>query len=157
MAVCPHYSLDDSMCNLKETPTWVSGYGSCKVDNPCGIHWYRKGCTHYPKWKPSDSIDIRIKIRTREDIESNLRISKSCLDDLWEAADKAEKYTLATGRGQDERFQTYNTAKSMDETYKKRIKEFENELERYDRIHRFFSSFHLTKIYISSYIQTTFL
>jgi len=76
---------------------------------------------------------VNIKIRTREDIEFDLIFAKSNHDSVWEKAMAAEKYTLETGRGHDERLRTYNIAKNDSEVFKKMIKEYENELERYDR------------------------
>jgi len=131
---CPHFEVYNEdyyrplgWCRLGiEFSSLTSG--SCSVDNPAGPHWYRRACKYYRLPTPPD-----IKSRTREDIESDLGFAKSNHDSMWKEAMAAEKYTLETGRGHDERMKTYNFAKSMDETCRKRIEEFENELNRYDR------------------------
>jgi hypothetical protein len=57
--------------------------------------------------------------RTRENIEADLNEAKQSAKMAWDDYMRAEKHTLETGEGHDERLKKYNFAKYCDKSVKK--------------------------------------
>ena len=132
---CPHFF--DDHCYLYEGAIQVESHQFCHLIKEKNYDYDRvyknyrmyswRDCGRYFDFENAKKHFDR-KIRTREDIESDLEFKKEERVSLWEKALAAERYALETGYGQEERFKTYNGAKYAD----KQLLELEKELERYD-------------------------